>query len=99
MPIYEYECGACGRRLEAIQKFSDPPLEKCPTCGGPLHKLQAAPAFQFKGSGWYATDYGGKKAEASEKPKTDAAEKKPDSPEKKTESAEKKTGPPKAAAG
>jgi putative FmdB family regulatory protein len=57
MPLYEYECGACGHRFETIQKFSDPPLEQCPKCGGQVRKLQSAPAFQFKGSGWYITDY------------------------------------------
>ena len=57
MPLYEYECEACGHRFEKIQKFSDPPLEQCPKCGGAVHKLQSAPAFQFKGSGWYITDY------------------------------------------
>lgn len=58
MPLYEYECTACGHQFEVIRKFSDPPEEKCPKCGGPVHKLQSAPAFQFKGSGWYVTDYG-----------------------------------------
>ena len=57
MPLYEYACDACGHRWEVIQKFSDPPLEKCPKCGAPVHKLQSAPAFQLKGSGWYITDY------------------------------------------
>jgi putative FmdB family regulatory protein len=57
MPLYEYECDACGHRVEIIQKFSDPPLDRCPRCGGAVHKLQSAPAFQFKGSGWYITDY------------------------------------------
>jgi putative FmdB family regulatory protein len=57
MPLYEYECDACGHRFEVIQKFSDAPIETCPTCGGKVHKLQSAPAFQFKGSGWYVTDY------------------------------------------
>lgn len=56
MPLYEYECEA-GHRFEKIQKFSDPPLEKCPTCGKPVHKLVSSPAFQFKGTGWYITDY------------------------------------------
>jgi putative FmdB family regulatory protein len=56
MPLYEYEC-ANGHRVEVIQKFSDPPLQTCATCGAPVHKLQASPAFQFKGSGWYITDY------------------------------------------
>src|SRR5262249_22654179 len=61
MPLYEYECEACEHRFEVIQKFSDPPVEKCPKCGGAVHKLQSAPAFQFKGSGWYITDYAKKK--------------------------------------
>ena len=58
MPLYEYECGSCGHRFERIQKFSDPPERVCPKCGGEVHKLMAAPAVQFKGSGWYVTDYG-----------------------------------------
>lgn len=58
MPLYEYECDACGRRFEVIQKFSDPPLEVCKDCGkGPVRKLLSSPAIQFKGSGWYITDY------------------------------------------
>src|SRR5438093_12659837 len=57
MPLHEYECDACGRRFEKIQKFSDPPIEVCPTCGGHVHKMISSPAFQFKGSGWYVTDY------------------------------------------
>jgi putative FmdB family regulatory protein len=57
MPLYEYECGACGHRFEIIQKFSDAPITECPTCRGTLRKLQSAPAFQLKGTGWYATDY------------------------------------------
>jgi putative FmdB family regulatory protein len=57
MPLYEYECEKCGHRFEKIQKFSDPPLDVCPKCGGALHKMQSAPAFQFKGTGWYVTDY------------------------------------------
>ena len=57
MPLYEYECEACGHRFEVIQKFSDAPIEKCPSCGSKVRKLQSAPAFQFKGSGWYVTDY------------------------------------------
>lgn len=59
MPLYEYQCGRCGR-FELIQKFSDAPLAHCPTCGGEVHKLLSAPAIQFKGSGWYVTDYGRK---------------------------------------
>ena len=57
MPLHEYECDVCGRRFEKIQKFSDPPIAVCPTCGGHVHKLISSPAFQFKGSGFYATDY------------------------------------------
>jgi len=57
MPLYEYECGACGHRFEIIQKFSDQPITECPNCRGALRKLQSAPAFQLKGTGWYATDY------------------------------------------
>jgi putative FmdB family regulatory protein len=57
MPLYEYECDACGRRFERIQKFSDPPISVCPTCGGAVRKLFSSPAIQFKGSGFYITDY------------------------------------------
>jgi putative FmdB family regulatory protein len=76
MPLYEYECDACRHRFEIIQKIADPPVEICPRCGAPVHKLHSAPAFQFKGTGWYITDYARKDAGAgSEKP---AAEKKAD---------------------
>lgn len=58
MPLYEYECDACGRRFELIRKFSDPPVEVCTVCGkGPVRRLFSSPAIQFKGSGWYITDY------------------------------------------
>jgi putative FmdB family regulatory protein len=57
MPLYEYECDACHHRFEVIQKFSDLPIETCPKCGSPVHKLLSSPAIQFKGSGWYITDY------------------------------------------
>lgn len=57
MPLYEYECDECGYRFEIIQKFSDPPVETCQKCGGPVKKLLSSPAIQFKGSGWYITDY------------------------------------------
>jgi putative FmdB family regulatory protein len=56
LPLYEYECPKDGT-FEKIQKFSDPPLTKCPTCGGPVERLLSAPAIQFKGTGWYITDY------------------------------------------
>jgi putative FmdB family regulatory protein len=57
MPLYEYQCEACGHRFEVIQRFSDPPVETCPVCGGAVRKLLSSPAIQFKGSGWYITDY------------------------------------------
>jgi len=57
MPLYEYECDSCGHRFEVIQKFSDPPIDKCPKCGSTVRKLMSSPAIQFKGSGWYITDY------------------------------------------
>ena len=57
MPLYEYECESCHHRFEKIRKFSDPPLEICPSCGGKVNKLVSSPAFQFKGTGWYITDY------------------------------------------
>jgi putative FmdB family regulatory protein len=58
MPLYEYECDACHQRFEKIQKYSDPPVDVCAKCGkGPVKKLFSSPAIQFKGSGWYVTDY------------------------------------------
>jgi putative FmdB family regulatory protein len=57
MALYEYQCDVCGHRFEVIQKWSDPQKDTCPKCGGAVHKLQSAPAFQFKGTGWYVTDY------------------------------------------
>jgi len=58
MPLYEYKCEACGTQFEKIQKFSDPLVDVCPKCGkGPVVKLLSSPAIQFKGSGWYITDY------------------------------------------
>lgn len=60
MPIYEFQCLVCGTRTEHLQKISDPPLAACPKCGGEVKKLISSPAFQFKGSGWYVTDYAGK---------------------------------------
>src|SRR4051812_31771299 len=62
MPLYEYQCDACGHRFETIQKFSDLPIQQCPKCGSTVRKLIASPAFQFKGSGWYVTDYAKKGA-------------------------------------
>jgi putative FmdB family regulatory protein len=57
MPLYEYECKKCGHRFEKIQKFSDKMVKKCPECGGQVEQMISAPAVQFKGTGWYVTDY------------------------------------------
>ena len=57
MPLYEYECEQCGKRFEVMQKFADEPLTVHEACGGKVHRLLSAPALQFKGSGWYITDY------------------------------------------
>ena len=57
MPLYEYECKQCGNRFEKIQRFSDEPEKTCPKCGGEVERLISAPAVQFKGEGWYVTDY------------------------------------------
>ena len=57
MPLYEYQCDKCAHRFEVIQKFSDAPVDVCPKCGGPVKKLLSSPAIQFKGTGWYITDY------------------------------------------
>lgn len=61
MPIYEYKCLSCGKRLELMQKFSDSPLSKCPDCGGTMKKLVSNTSFVLKGTGWYKTDYAPKK--------------------------------------
>ncbi len=74
MPLYEYECDACQHRFEVIQKFSDPPIETCPKCGSTVQKLLSSPAIQFKGSGWYITDYArAGKGDAGSGTKSDAA--------------------------
>ncbi len=66
MPIYEYQCKTCGRKLEKRQKFSDAPLTVCPHCSGPLEQLISAPAVQFKGGGWFADGYGSRSSAKSE---------------------------------
>jgi len=60
MPVYEYECSQCHQVSEALQKVSDPPLKKCPHCGGKVKKIMSLNSFQLKGGGWYVTDYKGK---------------------------------------
>ncbi|MBI4454668.1 MAG: zf-TFIIB domain-containing protein [Acidobacteria bacterium] len=64
MPLYEYRCSKCGDTFEIIQKFSDLPLETCSKCGGKVQKLLSSPAIQFKGTGWYVTDYSRKNGES-----------------------------------
>jgi len=96
MPLYEYECESCSKRFERIQKFSDPPIDVCPLCAkGPVRKLPSSPAIQFKGSGWYITDYakksstdaGSSKSGSSGDKTSDAG--KADSGEKKSDSSTK----------
>jgi putative FmdB family regulatory protein len=67
LPLYEYQCKQCKEHVEKIQKFADPPLRKCPKCGGELERLLSSPAIQFKGSGWYITDYARKSANETAK--------------------------------
>lgn len=80
MPLYEYECDACGHRFEVIQKFSDQPLAACPKCQGAVRKLLSSPAIQFKGSGWYITDYAKKSGTGSTPSKGGEGGDKPASP-------------------
>jgi putative FmdB family regulatory protein len=91
MPLYEYECDACGHRFEKIQKFSDPLEDTCPKCGSHVHKLMSSPAIQFKGSGFYITDY--PKGDKGSAPKSDGGKadraEKADKPAASTDSASK----------
>jgi putative FmdB family regulatory protein len=91
MPLYEYQCTKCGYRFEKIQKFSDRKIRKCPRCGGRVEQTISAPAVQFKGSGWYVTDYAKKSQTpaSSDGSVKDSKDSKKD--EKKTESAAKET--------
>lgn len=73
MPIYEYQCKTCKHRFEKIQQFSDRPVRKCPQCGGPVEKLLSKSSVQFKGSGWYATDYA-RKGSAGDSGSSDGAD-------------------------
>ncbi|MEP6818796.1 MAG: FmdB family zinc ribbon protein [bacterium] len=73
MPIYEFECRKCKAKLEVLQKMNDKQPVKCQKCGGRLERLHSAPAIQFKGSGWYVTDYAGAGRKAAEKAEKDTA--------------------------
>ena len=90
MPLYEYQCQKCSHRFEKIQKFSDKPVKKCPECGGQVEQTISAPAVQFKGSGWYVTDYAKKShTSSSDSGSKDSKETKKD--EKKPESTTKES--------
>ncbi|HEX9671064.1 MAG TPA: FmdB family zinc ribbon protein [Thermoanaerobaculia bacterium] len=104
MPIYEFQCLECGRRTERLQRFEDPPLAACPHCGGEVKKLISAAAVQFKGSGWYVTDYAGRGKAKGGEGKDEKAEKadkadKADKAEKAEKADKAATGDEKAAAG
>ena len=102
MPLYEYECEKCGHRFEKIQKFSDKMVKKCPECGGKVEQMISAPAVQFKGSGWYVTDYAnkshppfrrrGKDSKKEDKSKSDGSSK-----EGSSRTVRRRTVPPKKA--
>ena len=76
MPLYEYKCLKCGHVFELLQKANDLPLKKCPKCGSLVKKILSPPALQFKGEGWYVTDYAQKKIEKKEKAPAKPKEKK-----------------------
>src|SRR5271157_4515497 len=102
VPLYEYQCTKCKRLTEKIERVAGPHLKKCPHCGGKVERLQSAPSIQFKGSGWYVTDYAGKsggkespaektdKTESKEAPKEATAKETKESKEKKEKKTEKK---------
>ncbi len=102
MPLYEYECEKCGHRFEKIQKFSDKMVKKCPECGGKVEQMISAPAVQFKGSGWYVTDYanksnapssdGGKDSKKEHKSDSDGSSKESSSKESSSKESSSKDG-------
>lgn len=94
MPIYEYECKKCKAHIEVFQKMSDKAPTKCRECGGRLEKLMSAPAIQFKGSGWYVTDYADNGRKAAAKADSESSS----TSEKKTEKKTKETSPAKKTA-
>jgi putative FmdB family regulatory protein len=100
MPLYEYECEACKQRFEVIhQKFSDPAPETCARCGkGPVHRQFSTPAIQFKGSGWYISDYGGGRSSAASSTGAGDGESKPESKSESKSESKKEGGDAKPAA-
>ena len=91
MPLYEYQCESCAHRFEVIQKYSDPPVAVCPKCGGEVRKLFSSPAIQFKGSGFYITDYARAGKSEGEGGPTGAKAEKSDGGEKKAAAGESKS--------
>ena len=91
MPIYEYQCSKCNAHVEAMQKMTDKPLTKCRKCGGRLEKQWSSTSFQLKGSGWYLTDYAGKKSEPREEKKKEDAKEEKKSASESTTASEKAT--------
>ncbi len=93
MPLYEYECAKCGHRFEKIEKVTAPARQKCPKCGGKATRRLAAPAIQFKGSGWYVTDYAGKgkKPEGEKTESKETKESKESKPAASSKEASKKS--------
>jgi putative FmdB family regulatory protein len=75
MPIYEYQCDACSQRFERLQRLSDPAMTVCPRCGGAVHKKYSVPALQFKGTGWYVTDYARRSSGSASSDKKPSAKK------------------------
>ena len=88
MPLYEYECKKCHHRFERIQTFAAPHTKKCPKCGGPIEQMISAPAVQFKGSGWYVTDYA-KKSSGGSASSSDSTSKSESKSESKNDSSSK----------
>jgi putative FmdB family regulatory protein len=92
MPLYEYQCKKNGHRFERIQKFSDPHIKKCPECGSAVEQVISAPAVQFKGAGWYVTDYAKKSATGTAASGNgDSSAKKDDKKESKSEAGKSET--------
>lgn len=91
MPLYEYQCQKCGQRFEVIQKFSDAPLTTHEACGGDVERLMSAPALQFKGSGWYITDYARSGGSSGKNGSTDKSKSESTSTKTETKSESKST--------
>ena len=91
MPIYEYRCRKCGRVCELLQKIGDPSPERCSICGGFLEKILSPPAIQFKGNGWYITDYARKESPPSDENKANGGKKEKPVPKKEKTSGESRT--------